>query len=660
MFKSLRRFKNVLSSELKRSDLLGLLTRLDPHNKIEERIQALKEIMEWIRLPTKTAEDSSFPPNLQARNIRFRFLLQFIERNPQEGTYFIETLRELLDRGTAIRLYCLTGVSENNGFFSDLTDRAMQSFLPHILGERDLAELFKAIFTEIEDAEWFESCYKVIIPPLMDLITKHSISTTGLVNDQEEALIILGAQISSLGISRSIRRRLDNHKLSDSSFIRLSTAINREGLAHNKILQEVSHCRVNLQKVRKNVEAAGVSVDLIYNLEKLHAMLERVEMMIYLREIQDPDTKTVIVAQFIGRLIRDEIRSTSIKDFLFEHLQMLTKKVVERAGEKGDHYIANTPEERRSLWVAASWAGVLTAFTAVIKINIGFLSLPLFIQGFFYFLNYAVGFLLMQRWHLVLSSKPPAFTASALSRKFEVFLQTKELNPVISEVKKVSHSQFITTIANLLWVMPIVIILDWCWFFVSNEHIINNLVARDILEKHHPLRSGTIPYAMLTGILLWLSSVVSGWVENWMVFRNVTQMIKENSFLGSYLGKEKSEKLSRRFPSIMGAMAGNISIAFFLATPIIISKLTGMPLDIRHVTLATGTITLAFNSLGWDLSLWPWMVWMLISIGCMGLLNFGVSFYCAIRMAALARDVKSKYLKIIFKFSLRGARKEAD
>ncbi|MFA5584574.1 MAG: hypothetical protein WDA09_10205, partial [Bacteriovoracaceae bacterium] len=55
-------------------------------------------------------------------------------------------------------------------------------------------------------------------------------------------------------------------------------------------------------------------------------------------------------------------------------------------------------------------------------------------------------------------------------------------------------------------------------------------------------------------------------------------------------------------------------------------------------------------SLGID----KWYVYldMLISILVIGVLNFGISFYCAIRMAALAREVQSKYLKTIFKFSL--------
>ena len=396
---------------------------------------------------------------------------------------------------------------------------------------------------------------------------------------------------------------------------------------------------------------------MIYNIERLNALLQRVETLVRLRQPASLEKKQAIVSLFIGRLIRAEIHRLSVKDFLAEHLQMLTKKIVERAGEKGDHYIANTPLEKRHLFVAAAWAGVLTAFTAFIKVAIGHADLPLFIEGFFYFVNYGVGFLLMQRWHLALSSKQPAFTASALSRKFEAFMQTKELSDVISEVRKISSSQFLASIANLLLVVPVIMALDWSYYLAAGTHYLDEEYALEVLSKHNLVTSGTIFYAAFTGVLLWLSSVVAGWIENWIVFRNIPQMLNESQWLQRLLDKEAAKNFSDRFAATMGAGAGNLSIAFFLASPIILGKLTGIPLDIRHVTLATGTITLALNTLPWDFTLLPLVFLMLISIFVMGCLNFGVSFYFSIRMAALARGVPPRYLAIIVKYAFRKAEK---
>lgn len=613
--------------------------------------------MSWIRLPVKVQDPTSLPEHLHSRNVRFKFLMQYLERNPEEATFFAATLQEFLERGLAIRLYCLTGVSENNHFFSELTDRIIHKTIPLVYAENDLAEVFQAIFTEVEDAEWFEECYQVILPPLLSFIGQHGIRTEELKNDLKDAMIILTSQISSIGTSREIRRRLTERNLASSNFVKLGQAVFKEGQSDNAILQEISHCRIHLGTLKSNLETSGVSVDLIYQIEKLHARLDRLEMLIYLRQSEHPQTKAVIISQFVGRLIRDEISRTGIREFLHENLQMITKKVVERTGEKGDHYIANTQEERQDLLVAGAWAGILTGFTTLVKIAVGKLQLPYLLEGIAFFFNYAVSFLLMQKYHMALSSKLPAYTASALSKKFEDFIQTKELSEVVSEVKKIIKSQTLAAFSNLLWVAPVAILIDWLWFFSFDRHVYSRLQALNAITKHDIFNSGTVFYAFITGIFLWLSSVIGGAVENWLVFRHFPQLLRETPLMHRILGRERLLHFAKHFPAVMGGMAGNLAIAAFLATPIVIGKITGIPLDIRHVTLSSGAITFAFNSLQWDFAYWPQMLSMLLSIFVMGTLNFGVSFYCAVRMAAIARNVENKYLKVIFRFALFGSAK---
>ncbi len=653
MFKSIKRIQYALAPDLSRSDLITLLRNLDPKNPRKERLNSLKNIMEWIRLPTKTSDTSTLPPYLQSRNIRLKFLIQLLERNPEETKYFTETLKELMARGSAVRLYCLMGISENNGFFSELSDRVVQYFIPQVYGEKDSVEIFRLLFTEEEDAEWIKSCYETIFPPIFHLIEKNSIPTEGIIQDQAEALVILGSQVAAMGISRDIRSRLSELNIIDSHFLRLNMAITNKESTNKEILQEVSQCRLKLHEVRKSIETTGVSVALIYKIEKINALLDRIEMIIYLKETDEEKTKMIIISQFISHLILDELRARTVKDFLNENLHMLTRKVVERAGEKGAHYIASNKQERAVLFNAAAWAGVLTAFTAIIKSWIGHVGFPLFFEGLFFFINYAVGFLLMQKWHLALSSKQPAFMASALSKKFEAFKQTKELSEVTAEVRNVSYSQFIAAIGNLLWVVPVIIALDWGWFWITGSHVVDNEYAHQIIDKHHPLTSLTIPFALFTGVLLFLSSAIAGWVENWIAFRNIPLMLLESRFLNNWLGKKKLKAVSDSFASTVGGIIGNISIAFMMSTPIIIGKIFGIPLDIRHVTLASGTMTLALNTIGWELSHWPQIIAMFSSMIIIGLCNFGVSFYLALRMAAIARNVESKYLKVIFKYAFR-------
>lgn len=653
MLKVVQRLRSAMAPDLNRSDLLTLLQELNPEFTLKRRITALRNIMAWIRLPVKVPPDSDIPDYIYSRNIRLKFFFQFLERNPNEALIFAENLKKLMRRGSAVKLYCLTGISENTGFFSELSGRITQSIIPYAFSENDSVEIFKIIFNENQDAEWIEHSYETVLPLFNEFLDKYSINSDGIALDQNEALIILGSQIAAMGISRDIRSKIENKEIIESNFLKLNMLLNRREQQSQIILQTVKECRKDLEQVKKDIETSGVSVALIYAIERMTALLDRIELIIYLKETKAAQTRQIIVSQFITHLIRDELKTRQIKAFLYEHLHMLTRKIVECAGEKGGHYIASSKEGRHHLFNAAAWAGVLTAFTAILKAWIGQAHFPIGIEGFFFFINYAVGFLLMQKWHLALSSKQPAYMASALSKKFEVFVETKDLKEVTLEVRNITYSQIIATIGNLLYVIPITLALDSLWSLAVGHHIVDVSYAHKIINSHDLISSLTFFYAILTGVLLFLSSAIAGWVENWIAFRNIPYVIQESSFLNNFFGQHRTKKFAESAASTIGGIAGNVSIAFLLATPIIVGKFTGLPLDIRHVTLATGTIALAFNSIGWSVELLPQIISMILSILIIGVCNFGVSFYLALKMAAIARNVNSRHIKTIFKFAFK-------
>lgn len=652
MLKAIHRLKLALQPELIPADLASLLQALDPENSYQERMDALGQLMDWIRLPVNTRGPEEIPEFVHSRDVRFKFLFNFLDRNPTEAEYFAKILDELIVPGGSVGLYCLTGLTENHGFVNELTNRLVSRILPESYTEKDLSEAFQVLFTEEEDAIWLESSFKNNFHFIHEFILKHNISVEPLRKDLQDAKVILGAQLASIGTSSDIRRRLESKKLIDSSFLKLNSALNNSEFTDEDILLMITNCRTDLLKVRGNIESSGVSVDLIFKIEKLYAILDRIEMLIYLGKEYGPNAP-LIMGQFVGRLIRDELKSLGVKLYIRENLHLLFRKIVERAGERGDHYIANTKEERQKLFRAATWAGILTSFTAMIKFLIGVPNFPLFFEGFFYFVNYALSFLIMQKWHMALSSKQPAYTACVLSRSFESFKKTRKFEEVGQEIRKITKSQFLTTIGNLAWVIPCCICIDWLWLTTTGSHLMNKQEAFYLLDKHNPFTSLTIPYAFLTGIFLWLSSVIGGWVENWVVYRELPEVIRTSSFLKRLLNRNQVNYMAENLPGTVGGIAGNLSIAFLLTFPIILSKFTSFPIDIRHVTLSAGTVTFAFNALNWDVELWPLMITIAFSIMAIGLLNFSVSFYFAIRMAAIARNLETKFLKKIFRYAFR-------
>lgn len=74
-------------------------------------------------------------------------------------------------------------------------------------------------------------------------------------------------------------------------------------------------------------------------------------------------------------------------------------------------------------------------------------------------------------------------------------------------------------------------------------------------------------------------------------------------------------------------------------TPVM-GKFFGLPLDVRHVTLSTGALTLAGCSLGAETLVSNDYLAAAGGIAIIGSLNFGVSFVLALAVALRARQVE--------------------
>ena len=637
MLKAYTRIKNAISPGIHQADLVYLLRGLSSENFSSERIDSFKGLMAWLRLAVTNPEQNP-------RTVRFKFLIQFLERNPEETEHLVEFIRDFTHRGLAIRLLSLTGVSENYNIISEIKERIFHRFIPIASFENDLAEIFRVVFTEVDDAQWIEDNYDLIFPPIMNLLQSHGFQSDFIVDDLRDAMIIVTSQIAAIGTHREIRRRLESTNLASSHFIKIGRS--------NDVLLEISHCREHLQRLKFSLEMTGVSVNLIYQMEKLDALLDRLESLFYLQMNELGQSRSKLIAQFIGGLIRDEIHQDGLREFLKEHLHLLTRKIVEHAGEKGGLYIANNQEERAKLFNAAAWAGMLAALASLFKIIIGNFHFPYVVEGFFFFINYTIIFLCMQKWHLALATKLPSYTAAALSKSFEAFKSDKKISKVVIEIQKIFKSQMIAAAGNLIWLIAICIIIDWSYYLFKGHHILPTDKAFYTIKKHNLIQSGTVFYAFLTGIILWISSIMSGVTENWLVFINTPHILKESPTLNRLMDRKRLVAFAEKLPEICGSMAGNISLAALLSIPIVIHNISGIPLDVRHVTLSSGSIIFAFNALNWDLSLWPLMLSMVLSIFVMGALNFGVSFYFATQMAALAQNIDNRHLKTILKFVL--------
>ena len=89
----------------------------------------------------------------------------------------------------------------------------------------------------------------------------------------------------------------------------------------------------------------------------------------------------------------------------------------------------------------------------------------------------------------------------------------------------------------------------------------------------------------------------------------------------------------------ISGLAANVSLGLMLGLLPAFATFFGLGLDVRHVTLSTGQLALAGATFGLDAFKIPAFWWAVASVPLIGILNVGVSFYFALRLALRAHNV---------------------
>jgi site-specific recombinase len=151
----------------------------------------------------------------------------------------------------------------------------------------------------------------------------------------------------------------------------------------------------------------------------------------------------------------------------------------------------------------------------------------------------------------------------------------------------------------------------------------------------------TMLYGGFTGILLWASSLVAAWADNWFVCNHIGEALETDRRLVRVLGTSRTQRFARFWKRNIAGFGGNISFGFMLGIIPELAKFAGVPLDIRHVTLASGMLTLAAGSLGPEVMLTAPFWLAVIGTLSVGLMNVAVSFSLAMMVAIRARGVQA-------------------
>jgi site-specific recombinase len=622
-----------------------------PGQALEERLNWLVDVAQWIRRPGHSEEAP--PANMSLQSGRLRRLLDVLDRNPEWKLAVAQTLRSIIRETRAVALFSETGLPRQFGLLTEISERLARKFLPPPPGSAELGVLFDRLFPWRNDDAWIESLDEAALERFGALL-EHGAGPADrgwnkLAEELEDALAYLAAQIRVIGCSGSIRQRLKNQGVRELAFFKLGMALSSTFAAREKgdgaaMAAELNHlqslmeaCHLARTEALAQLEKSGVSTEVVYHLAFIEASLERFQNL--LEMAFDPGTGMKRRAAFVALLARQNRARESVTDLLRQNFRLLTQKMVERSGETGEHYITRSREEYVAMLKSAAGGGAIMAVTAWFKTILLAWGLPGLMQGIAASLNYSLGFVAIQLTGSTLATKQPANTAPALAARLHNVRHPAAIEQLVDEIVCLVRSQIASITGNLALVVPAMLLLHFLILWWTGREIMPPEKAAKAISSLSILGPSAI-YAAFTGVLLWASSLAAGWAGNWFACHHIGEALATDRRLIRVLGTTRTARFARFWTRNIAGLAGNVSFGFMLGIIPEAAEFAGLPLDIRHVTLSSCFLTASVATLGVGVLATKAFVLAALGIAGIGFMNVAVSFSLAMFVAIRACDIQ--------------------
>jgi site-specific recombinase len=606
-----------------------------------------------------------------------------------------------------------SGIPLARGFWQEFFGRLRHKLLPPLQNEHDFLYVLNRVFFRNNDYQWVEDIPRAHwIQFFESLGLSLHIDDYRILHQLVTSLKTLSFQVAQLGLEKEVLQYIPEEDRDDNPFVRqnylvheLEAALNvdrpaallavaaageyagaaegGDGEADDPVrpktialepgedapnddivpLRQLSgqfallldRCDQCITYVRNHHSQRGASLHQTYMLLLLANRLERMSILVDLVD-KDHHFDVGKFVELFRMLVRNENRKNSILEFMSQSLGYLAYQIAEHKGAKGNKYITSTWAEYRAMVWSAMGGGAWVCLVVLIKNLLIRLPMAIFWHGFAYSINYSLGFILIEETHTTLATKQPAFTASAVASSLDTRKNTHQPNlyNLAVTVAKVSRSQIASFAGNLLIVFPGVWLLAWGYEKLFGAKLVSGETAAHMLRDQHPWESLSLLYACNTGVFLFLSGIIAGYVQNKIQYSQVSRRLQTHPLLRLSMRPERLRRLSDYVEKHAGSLIGNISLGFMLGMAGFIGEIFGSRFDIRHITISAGNVSLAVYGLGFAHVRTWYLVTVLLGVLGIGFLNFLVSFSLAFIVAARSRGVRVReypeFLGILWRY----------
>ena len=607
-------------------------------------------------------------PAERAFHVRLLCWIRMLEHDDRLRLDFQSTVQAMLTSLNSVGLLAEAGLPRHHALLSEGLRRVFNRVMPSAMDISESSRLLVSLFAHSRDVHRFLELPLPLFERLSQLVSPLPSGggprpSPRLQSDLRQALCLIATRTAGRGVTAAMRERGSLSPVQESPFYRLVFATQElvqasDAAASEPLLEAwkntVTQCRKELGQVRLRMETTGVSADLVLDLRSIELALQRMHglsRVLTFGGAQAGTESPAAARNLLNQLIEGRLEDKRVSSLLKQNLNLLARKTVERTGQSGEHYIAQNRREYWQMWLAAAGGGLLTVLTAAFKMRIIEQSFPLFVEGFLTGTNYAVSFVLLQVFGLALATKQPSATAATFAGIVRSNPGSASWSKVADFTACITRTQLAAAVGNVIAVCLGSVALERLWRVMFAEHYLPAQSARHVYEALHPFASGTIIYAAGTGVILWLAALIGGWCENFAVFHRLTEAVSQHPF-GLRIGQNSMTRLAAWIELNVAGWSTSIALGYLLGFVPVIARFFGIPFDVRHVTLSTGTLALAAARFGTSSFGKGWFYYAIAGIGVTFVLNLGVSFSIASLVALRAYDVRARDQWLLLRYLL--------
>ena len=428
--------------------------------------------------------------------------------------------------------------------------------------------------------------------------------------------------------------------------------INSKDVDYKQIKIYLQQCLDFVDKAFKNACKFGISSKINQSLLKIRQQLRRIQDIIPILVVDNEEDILINSKNMVSNTLKYNSHRNNVRELIDDSTRLISHLITSHTAETGTHYIATSSKEYLKMFWKASGGGIIVGFLCIFKMMMSYSHGSEFSHAVLYSLNYAFGFIIIYLLGFTLATKQPAMTAATMAKVLsDESSSDKNYKEFANLVAKLSRTQFIAFVGNVLWSFPVAlaIIYGMDWFLEKNFAVAK---ADKLLKDLNPIESNAILHACIDGFFLFIYGIISGNISNSSIFNQVPERISQSPFLNQVIGAKNSKKLSDFYTKHWAGIISNFWFGIFLGVIAPLGVFLGLDLDIRHITFSAGNFALALYGKGFDIDTYTFVI-SLVTIFLIGAFNFIVSFGLSMLLAFRSRKVNFGELTIIYKTILK-------